>query len=267
MRVIVTSDTHYHRQWQRELEVLVEEIAACEPDCLVVGGDIGEHIDGYRKMLELFQRVACPRLIITGNHDLWARDGIRSDRLWLEVLPALTRESGAIWLEGENWSRNGLGICGTNGWYDYSARDPSIPLGEGQYSLAKGLRMADAWYVKWDWTDIEFANTIGDAFSARLAGLDADPDIREILVVTHVPAFEEGVVRKPGDLGWNVSNAYFGNLTLGKRIIQSRKVTRVISGHTHVGREATITGAGGPIDMRVLASDYGAPVYVVLDYQ
>ena len=39
-----------------------------------------------------------------------------------------TRQFGAIWLEGENWIQDGLAICGTNGWYEYSGRDPSAPF-------------------------------------------------------------------------------------------------------------------------------------------
>ena len=137
---------------------------------------------------------------------------------------------------------------------------------EQDYFSRKGEWIADGHFMNWKRTDIEFANQIGEAFSARLAALDADPSIREILVITHVPPFEEGIVRKPGDFGWNISNAYFGNLTLGQRILASRKVTRVISGHTHVGRVAQISGGAGTIDMRVLPADYGKPAYVLLDY-
>jgi hypothetical protein len=106
---------------------------------------------------------------------------------------------------------------------------------------------------------------IGEAFSARLATLDADPAIREILVVTHVPAFAEAIERKPGDIGWNSSNAYFFNLTLGERIVASRKVRRVVSGHTHIGKHAQVGTPGQPIDMQVLPADYGRPIYVTVD--
>ncbi len=266
MRIVVTADTHYHPKWSATLERFFTDIAAERPDCLVIGGDIGERIEGYRQMLRVLQTVDCPRLVLAGNHDLWARDGIDSETLWAETLPNLTREYGAIWLEDENWVRDGLAICGTLGWYDYTGRDPSILMTDEQYFREKGRYMADGVYMRWMQTDIEFANMLGEAFSARLAALDADPAVREILVVTHVPAFQEAIARKPGDTGWNLSNAYFYNLTLGRRIVASRKVTRVISGHTHIGRSAQIDGAGGPIDMQVLTADYGKPVCVTLEY-
>src|SRR5258706_10426891 len=116
MRVVVTSDTHHHPKWSGILEAFIDEVAALKPDCFVVAGDIGERIAGYENMMRLLQRLDCPRLVLSGNHDLWARDGIDSATLWTEVLPGLTREYGAIWLEGENWSQAGLGIFGTNGW-------------------------------------------------------------------------------------------------------------------------------------------------------
>ena len=266
MQVIVTSDTHYHREWRRTLETFVDEIAVLCLDCLVVAGDVGEGIAGFREMLRLLQKVDCPRLILTGNHDLWSRDGVSTEELWTEVLPRLTRESGAIWLEGENWSREGIAICGTNGWYDYSAGDPSIPMTVEDYVAFKGQVMADAEFMNWFRTDIEFANQLGEAFSARLSVLEADPSIREILVVTHVPPFEEGLVHKSGDRAWNMTNAYFGNLTLGRRICASHKVTRVVSGHAHIGKTVTISRAWGNIDMRVIPADYGKPAYLSFEY-
>src|SRR5688572_4458362 len=199
MRIIVTSDTHYHSKWSATLEQFVAEIAAQRPDCLVVAGDVGERLEGYRQMLGLLQTVDCPRLILVGNHDLWARDGISSETKWNQTLPDLTREHGAIWLEDECWLSDGVAVCGTLGWYDCTGRDPSIPMTLEDYARDKGRFMADGLYMQWERTDLEFAETLGDALSARLELLDADPAVREILVVTHVPAFEEAIVRKPGD--------------------------------------------------------------------
>jgi predicted MPP superfamily phosphohydrolase len=262
MRIIVTSDTHYHAEWQQRLAAFVGEIAALKPDAVILAGDVGEGLGGFGGMLDLLQPLDCPRLIVAGNHDLWADRQASSEARWTEILPRLTREHGAIWLEADNWCKDGLGICGTIGWYDYTARDPSLPVTDADYAMMKQLYNVDGLRIDWHYTDIDFANRVGEAFAARLAALDADPAIREILVVSHVPAFEVAMVRKPGNKTWNFSNAYFGNLTLGKRIVASSKVTRVVSGHTHVGINAQV----GAIEVRVIPSDYGSPAYVVLDY-
>jgi hypothetical protein len=267
MRIIVTSDTHYQPQYRKVLEYLMIEIAVYKPDCVVLAGDVGEQLAGYEGMLKLLQQLDCPRLVLTGNHDLWAREQFDSKTLWTQALPDLTRQYGAIWLEGENWLCDGLAVCGTNGWYDYTGRDPSFGLTDEQYFATKDQHMADGWMIEWDWTDIEFATMLGDAFSARLASLDSDLSVREILAVTHVPAFAETIVRKPLSPGWNIGNAYFYNLTLGKRIVASSKVTCVISGHTHVGVTTQVTGAAGPVPVYVLPADYGLPAYAIVDYE
>jgi len=137
MRIIVTSDTHYHPSYRSALERLIPDIAAQNPDCVIVAGDVGETITGFDHMLTLLEAFPCPRLILAGNHDVWANNDYSSQQLWEAVLPSHTRDHGAVWLEGENWSKNGLGICGTLGWYDYSARDPAINWTLEQYALGK----------------------------------------------------------------------------------------------------------------------------------
>jgi hypothetical protein len=78
-----------------------------------------------------------------------------------------------------------------------------------------------------------------------------------------VPLFDEQMCRKPHDPDWGFSNAYFGNLTLGQRVLQMRKLQAVVSGHTHVERQASIGRRAVPVS--VLGSDYNAPVYTVID--
>ncbi len=110
------------------MAAFVGEIAALKPDAVILAGDVGEGLGGFERMLVLLQALDCPRLILPGNHDLWAEPQASSEARWTEILPRLTREHGAIWLEADNWCRDGLGVCGTIGWYDYTARDPSLDM-------------------------------------------------------------------------------------------------------------------------------------------
>ncbi|MDZ4766961.1 MAG: metallophosphoesterase [Chloroflexota bacterium] len=268
MRIVITSDTHYTAAWHDILARHIAEIAQLQPDCVVVAGDVGEGVNGFDLLLKLLETLPCPRLILAGNHDLWinrADKSTTSDQLWAEVLPRLTRERGAIWLEDTAWVQDGIAVCGTLGWYDYSARDPAIAMTPDDYARRKMEFIADAYLMRWERSDIDFANEIGAALERRLAALNADVNVRQIVVATHVPAFEEGIARKPGNVGWNTSNAYFGNLTLGARIAACPKVTHVISGHTHVGKRATVQGASGAIHMEVIPADYGRPAYTIID--
>jgi predicted MPP superfamily phosphohydrolase len=70
LRIVITSDTHYHPHWSAVLEQFVDELIQLQPDCVVLAGDIGEGIRGFEQMLILLEKLPCPRLIVTGNHDL-----------------------------------------------------------------------------------------------------------------------------------------------------------------------------------------------------
>jgi len=270
MRVIITSDTHYQPDFRAALERAMHDIAAYEPECLILAGDVGETVPGFRAMLELAAVVPCPRLVLAGNHDLWTyRDAsISTEALWRDLLPAAARDCGAVWLEGQTWIKDGIGICGSVAWYDYSGAEPTLNVTPQEYADSKADYWMDALMMDWARTDIAFANEVSDGLVAQVEALDADPTVRQILVVTHVPLFRECLDHSPTDDHWNYCNAYCGNLALGSRITAFPKVKTVVSGHTHVGKQVKVQGAAGPeqIDARVVPSDYGRPAFVVLDF-
>jgi len=171
-----------------------------------------------------------------------------------------------LWLEGAVWRRAGVAVVGSLAWYDYSAVDPRFAdVAPEEFAANKGRFNLDARYVNWTWSDVALATRLGDDLCARLEATEQDPTVRAILLVTHVPIFKEQMCRKPHDPRWAYSNAYFGNLTLGRRVLASRKLAAVVSGHTHVGREGAVRRMDAPnvaaVPVAVLASDYGSPVY------
>ena len=100
----------------------------------------------------------------------------------------------------------------------------------------------------------------------KLARLEKDTSIRSVVVATHVPIFEEQMTRKPDNHRWELSNAYFGNLTTGAAVARFEKVRTVVSGHTHCGRRGTVVRDGAPpIEVHVIGSEYGKPAFVVID--
>lgn len=100
----------------------------------------------------------------------------------------------------------------------------------------------------------------------RTRQLEDDPTVHAVMVVTHVPIFRAQMLTKPGDRRWGISNAYFGNLTLGDRLIGIPKLRCVVSGHTHCGRDEIVERLGLPtLPVSVVASDYHRPAYVTID--
>ncbi len=114
--------------------------------------------------------------------------------------------------------------------------------------------------------DPAFAAERGRALLADLDGLERDAAVRRVLVVTHVPLFEEQLDRRPWDREWAIRTAFFGNLALGAEVLRRPKVAQVVSGHTHAGRRGPVyRREGPPVTAMVVGSDYGRPAFVTVE--
>lgn len=266
-RVVITSDLHLGITTAAEIEALAQRIAAERPDLTVLAGDIGEGLPAFRACLDLFTALPGKVAVLAGNHDLWSRAGELSEDLWRQALPDAAQAAGMLWLEDSVWRSNGLAVTGSIAWYDYTAADPTIPpMPEEFWADLKRRFHPDARHINWSRTDLDFAAACGDALVARVAALEADPAITDLLLVTHVPVVEEQMERRPDDPRWGRGNAYFGNLTLGRRLDSATKLRAIVSGHTHVGRIETARLNHREILAWVVPSDYHAPRYVVYDH-
>jgi hypothetical protein len=268
VKLAFTADLHLPMTTARRISEMAGAVAAFEPEALVVAGDVGENLADFARCLNLLkEHVACPIWVLPGNHDLWAR-GNQSRKLFEELLPETTRQLDCHWLEGASFKLSGVGVAGTIAWYDYSAADAGVRATAADFASNKKYYNADANMIDWRWTDVEFAGHVATPFLAALDALEADPEVRRIIVATHVPLVECQMCRDSGNPDWAFSNAYFGNLTLGHSVLARSKVTHIVSGHTHVERHGQATReAGPPIDARVLASDYGEPAWVGLELE
>jgi predicted phosphohydrolase len=268
-RIVVTSDLHLGITSEQVLRGLASDIALEQPDLTVLAGDIGEGLGNFVACLQLFADLPGQVAVLAGNHDLWVRDGHSSEDLWQHHLPEAVRAAGMLWLEDAVWQQDGGAVVGSIAWYDYSAADPTLPpYPEEFFAAEKRNYNLDARMMQWSRTDVEFAAQVGDALCGRLAQLEQDDAVQGVVVVTHVPLFDVQMLRKPHDRRWGLSNAYFGNLRLGQRLLGLRKLRAVVSGHTHVGRKGQVARPLLPdlpaLPVSVLPSDYDAPAYEVV---
>ncbi len=176
----------------------------------------------------------------------------------------MTRDEGFVWLEDETVRMGAVGICGTLAWYDYSARASYLPWAADDYRGLKKLVNHDADYVDWPWSDRAMARYLAKRFTARLAGLEADAAVQQIVVVTHMPIFDSALPDYPQSEIYSLQRAYLGNFTLGELVRQSSKVTHVVSGHLHRHGAWAVAGAFGQIDFRVIGSQKGQPAAALL---
>jgi predicted phosphodiesterase len=271
MRIAVSSDLHLDRAGHLTrpdaIEALAREIARERPDLLVLAGDLAHGLDNFKSCVASFRSVA-PRLaVLAGNHDVWRdeRLGLSSLSLWEQHLPGCCAELGASWLEGETLRLGSVAVVGSMAWYDYSAVDPEQAHHAAFLPSLKPMLSNDANRIDWPYRDPEMANLLGDALLARLDAVQNEPSVDAIAVITHVPVLEGQMVRKRNNPNWGVSNAFFGNLSLGARLLERSKVRLVVSGHTHLGRDGSLEQPGGAVRYAVIGSDYGAPAFRVFE--
>lgn len=264
MRILVTADLHYRPTQRATFLDFSQRISGRQPDCLIVAGDVGHPLRLFRRGLQLFRTLTCPRLLIAGNHDVY-RGEFHSRDLWQVQLPHAARQEGFVWLEEQNLVVQEVGICGTMGWYDYSARPPHLPYVADEYRALKRLVCHDADYVDWPWSDVAMARYLQRGFARRLHALETDAAVRQIVVITHWPIFAEATPQRPQSAFWSLLSAYMANFTLGQLVRQSSKVTHVVSGHIHRPGQWAVPGAAGPIAFSIVGSRSDEPAWVEIN--
>lgn len=174
MRILVTADLHYRPADRGQFTAFAEHLAAQQPDCLVLAGDLGHPLRLFRRALQLFADLSCPRLVLAGNHDLYHGEH-DSRTLWQQALPEATRAEGCIWLEDEIVRLGDVAVIGTMAWYDYSAYAGPEPLTPAALRAAKHLVNHDADYINWPWSDVAVARYLAKGFARRLQAAVATP--------------------------------------------------------------------------------------------
>lgn len=257
MRIAFTSDTHYgHEVLTPSGRVKVTSTAmraalsTLQPESLDAFAMLGDNGDStpYGFMESMFAWESClarertHKFVIAGNHDLYAMDGLTSHSAFHSRLPELARSANWTWMDtdGSYSVMDGVAIVGSVGWYDYSAAR-GIPMGNAWYAARKGDYIIDKKYLDTDWHDLFFANQRFLHVQSALQKAQADARVSSIIVLTHVPLFEEQIDRRRE---WDESSAYFGNLTLGREVQTYDKVQLVVSGHTHSPRSGIIVRDG-----------------------
>jgi hypothetical protein len=264
VKLALTADVNLSVTPEARLVDLARQMAGFSPDAAVVAGDLGESLSDFTRCLKLLrQEIACPVWVLPGDHDFWARPPYDSRRLYLELLPQAAEKAGCGWLEGQSFTLGTrLAVAGTVGWYDYSAAAMAGFLSDMEFAQQKFQHNADALRIDWEWSDPEFASLVGNAFLAELDRLEQDSALRGVIAVTHFPVLEQQLIREPGG---GFASAYSANLTLGRKMLTRRKLTHLISAHTHKGRQVEVPRDGLPsVDVRVLAGSYEKPAWLGL---
>jgi 3',5'-cyclic AMP phosphodiesterase CpdA len=266
MKIAITSDLHFGLTSPGDIADMLGRMQETEaPDTLIVAGDLGEPFRNFVGCLDILVGSGIPQIgVVAGNHDVWRSAKISSAELFEERMPAACREHGIAWLEDDSLIlTDGTAVCGSMAWYDYS------DLAEPHRSWAqkkKGRYVKDAVYIDWSWTDEEVAARCRNKLLKRLQACQDNPEVKRIVLATHIPIFAEQLVRHPGDDP--TSSAYFKNLVTGDAILNAEisKLRYVASGHTH--REVKwrpLVREVNEILVATLASDYYSPQWTMIE--
>jgi predicted phosphohydrolase len=263
VKLALTSDLYLGVTPPDRLAAMLREMADFGPDAVVVAGDLAESLADLTRCLKLLrQNLTAPIYVLPGDHDFWARPPYDSSRLYRELIPQAVVGNGCHWLEGAAFVVEGVAVAGCIGWYDYSAASMAGMLSDLEFAQKKYMYNADALRIDWEWSDPEFAGLTGGALLATLDQLEENPDVAAVVVVTHFPVLEQQLDRTRVA---GFASAYAGNLSLGRKVLQRRKVSYVVSGHAHIAREATLAREGlPPVQVRVLPGDYEKPAWLGL---
>ena len=235
MRLIVTADLHYGLRDEGDSSThrLAEEVQASGAEVLVLAGDnAAMNPSHFRECFQAFRNFPGRKLAICGNHDLWTQDG-DSLSIFEERFPEWASESGFGCLEGNPVVIGKVGIVGTMGWYDYSFRDESLGLEDRYYEQKFHPRLArwnDGQYVKMDLSDREFSELLNTRLESDIRNIY--DQVEEIVVVTHLVAFECMLIRRP-EQAWRFCNAFIGCRALGELLLKYPKARHHYCGHTH----------------------------------
>ena len=270
LRIATVSDLHTDFPENRDALVkLAVEIHRRGADLVIVAGDVSHRADRIDRALRAFREVAPQVAYVPGNHEMWfdvasarLRSELDSWHRYRQELREVAQAAGAHYLPAGPLVLEGIAVAGTCGWYDYSLMLPAYRAQVGLEALeAKqfgGAVWSDRRYVAFRhadgrlMTDPEVAARMELDLRAQLEQLEADPNVEEIVVVTHHQPFSE-VVRRTGMLPWEYFNAFMGSAGLGETIASSGKVRTAVYGHTHIVGDFEVRG------IRVYGTALGYP--------
>lgn len=226
------------------------------PDCILVGGDIGEAHDFRDYLVDLQEKLSVPVYFVLGNHDFYKG----SFNSVCSIAEGLERErSNIVWLKnaGVVPLSNELALIGHDSWADGRYGDfwnSTVMLND--FALIQDLRLPDK-------NDIfQCLNKLGDAAAEYLTAtlLDALQQFQNVMLLTHIPPFRESCWYR-GKISDENFLPFFACKSVGDAIkpIMARypeKELIVLCGHTH---------SSGVVDilpnLRVLtgSAEYGNP--------
>lgn len=264
MNLAWVSDPHLDHCAQPRRRRFFAELAAAQPDAVVISGDIAEMPTLAAMLTSFAEAIPAPVLFVLGNHDAYHGTVAAAKRVALETC---RRHENLIFLdEGVVWNAAAdTAVIGHSSWYDgrLGDRGPTSRVSLADFSLVGDLAPL-AWSRP---LLFERLAQLGDEAAAAFAETlpRALTGHRRVIAVTHVPPFID-VCRWGGRTSDPDHLPFFSCHAVGEclRDIMAEHSDRellVLSGHTHEHAAATILPN---LSARNAAATYGDPRFEII---
>lgn len=253
MKIGLISDLHtdISQANRKTVKYLISAAKDFQLDLLVIAGDVSPKLMELAKTLIAFRKLDCPKLFIAGNHDIWViKDDEVTSKDKYELISRICEECGFHNLDDSPFILDGVGFCGTIGWYDYSFRPKYYDIPEEKYKLKyfRGSVWNDVNYAKWNCSDIELTQWFKNKLKGQIRSIEDNTS--QIVVVTHHVPFREGIIYQ-GEIEQDFFNAFMGSKVFGEICVNEPSVTHAFFGHSHRPFDKKIR------DVRVVCSPIG----------
>jgi Icc-related predicted phosphoesterase len=254
LRIAYTSDLHVdisQRNWEL-VPYLAEVLKIVDPDVFVIAGDVSPELGDLEYALDCFSSLRCPKFFVPGNQDIWVLSeemqnlGHDSYEKYYFYLPEACRRNDFIplWMEPQVY--RGVGFAGSIGWYDHThgTGTAAVAFPRDYHYLLDSIWNDMRWAC---WTDIstmvaeggapvkrvdfEVAREFNHRLDQDIEGLSREAAVREVVVITHYPPFDELSVE---------GIPFPGSRETGGVLSSHDKVTVSISGHIHDRRDIVV---------------------------
>lgn len=263
MKIVATADIHYGVSNNESIvKKFAQKIIRTKADVLILAGDtfaIDQKL--LVECLELFEGFKGDKLLVAGNHDLWTTER-SSLTIYEKVIPKIAKKCGFHFLDQKPFIKDDVGFIGSIGWYDYSFRDPTLPIPK-QYYLEKRWPEVVTWndrsYVRLGISDKVFTKRVNQKLQRHLGKVNKQ--VSTIICATHHIPFHE-LLRTTHTSIDKFLDAFSGSEKTGRIIKSFPKVKYVFCGHTHERKEVTING----IKCINIGSDYLRKRFKIIEH-
>lgn len=255
-KIVWLTDLHIDAVHKDKLRQFFQLVVEEKPDYLLIGGDISNGVNSLWHLRKVGQLISCPFYFVLGNHDFYYGSIEEMRKKTHKACESMDQgyyltDLGVIHLTEE------VGLVGHDGWVDGRAGDfmgSHIVLNDYLcIQELKGLTNIELLKVLQ-----KYAEKAADYLKRVLTA--ACKQYKKIIVLTHIPPFEDVCYYKDGSSNPHYS-AHFVSKITGDALLDVAKShldikITVLCGHTHTEAFSKITSN---LDCYVGGADLGQP--------